>query len=48
MDIEDLEVYQLAEDLAVHIYEGTKRWPEDEKYGLISQASWCVCSLKYS
>ncbi len=34
---EDLQVWQKSIDLAVHIYEMTKNFPSDEKYGLISQ-----------
>ena len=43
----DLKVYQKAFKLAMDIYEVTKSFPDEEKYGLISQmrrSSRSVCS----
>lgn len=37
MDIGELEVYRLAEDLAVDIYRMVKKFPKSEQYGLVSQ-----------
>jgi len=37
MDLEDLEVYQLAEDLVLFVYRQTKKFPRAELYGLTSQ-----------
>ncbi len=34
---EKLEVWQLARELTKHIYVITKSFPDEEKYGLISQ-----------
>jgi four helix bundle protein len=36
-NVEDLAVWQKAIDLTVGIYELTKHFPKDERYGLISQ-----------
>jgi four helix bundle protein len=44
---EKLDVWQLAKDLSKDIYLVTKEFPDDERYGLISQirrASLSVCS----
>jgi four helix bundle protein len=43
----ELEVYQLAFESAMQIYELSKRWPVEEKYSLTDQirrASRSVCS----
>ena len=34
---ENLEVWQLSHDLAVKVYQVTSRFPDSEKYGLVSQ-----------
>ncbi|MCF8085830.1 MAG: four helix bundle protein [Desulfohalobiaceae bacterium] len=43
----DLEVYQMAYDLAMEIFEISKTWPKEEKYSLTDQirrSSRAVCS----
>lgn len=45
MDVEDLEVYRLAEELVVLVYEKTKLLPESEKFGLTSQLRRAVISV---
>ena len=42
----ELNVYQLAFESAMHIYELSKRWPSEEKYSLVDQirrSSRSVC-----
>ena len=41
----DLLVWQQAMDLAVAIYELSRDWPTDERYGLTSQARRAVVSV---
>jgi four helix bundle protein len=43
----DLEVYRLAFDLAMRIFENSKSWPKEEKYALTDQvrrSSRSVCA----
>lgn len=42
---QDLDVWRSAMDLAVEIYELTKDFPGDEKYGLTSQLRRAVVSI---
>lgn len=42
---EDLEIWQLALDLIKAIYEVLKKFPNDEKYDLISQGKRAVVSV---
>ncbi len=35
--VEDLDVFKLSHSLALKIFELTKKFPEEEKFGLISQ-----------
>lgn len=35
--LQDLEIYQLSRELVLEIYEITKDFPSDERYGLTSQ-----------
>ena len=35
--VEDLDVFKLSHSLALEIFELTKNFPEEEKFGLISQ-----------
>lgn len=42
---EDLEVWQLATELAVKVYKLTLHFPKDEKYGLIDQLKRAVTSI---
>jgi four helix bundle protein len=41
----DLIVYQKAYDLALSIYKATKKFPDNEKYGLTSQMRRCSLSI---
>jgi four helix bundle protein len=45
--IEDLDVYKYSYDLALCVYETTKSFPSDERFGLVSQmrrAAVSICS----
>lgn len=42
---EDLEVYQLAVDFAAQAYQLTAKFPESERFGLISQARRAATSV---
>ena len=42
---EDLQVWQKAMDLAVFVYEITRNFPSDEKYGLTSQIRRAAYSI---
>lgn len=37
MKVEDMDVFKLSHELTLQVYEMTKNFPEDEKYGLVSQ-----------
>jgi len=41
----DLVVWQNSVDLAVNIYALTKKFPSDERFGLISQLNRCAVSI---
>lgn len=44
---EKLDVWQLSRQLAVYVYKATKSFPDEEKFGLVSQmrrASISICS----
>jgi four helix bundle protein len=41
----DLIVWQKAVDLVVHIYEATKEFPAEEKYGLVAQMRRAAVSI---
>ncbi len=46
MKVEDLDVFKLAHNLTLKVYEATKGYPENERFGLISQmrrASSSIC-----
>jgi len=46
MKVEDLDVFKLAHDLTLKVYEITAAYPESERFGLISQmrrASASIC-----
>jgi len=46
MKVEDLDVFKLAHDLTLKVYEITAAYPENERFGLISQmrrASASIC-----
>jgi len=42
---EDLEIWQLALDLIKAVYKILKKFPEDEKYDLVSQGKRAVVSI---
>lgn len=42
---EDLEIWQLALELIKAVYEILKRFPEDERYDLVSQGKRAVVSI---
>ena len=41
----DLDVWQRSMSLVVHVYSTTRRYPEDERFGLISQTQRAVVSI---
>jgi len=43
--VEDLDVFKLSHSLALEIYEITKSFPEEEKFGLISQMRRAAYSI---
>jgi len=45
MDLKDLEVYRLAEDLALVVYDKTRKFPKEEVYGLTSQIRRAAISV---
>jgi len=47
LDFTELEVYKLAFEAAMQIFDSSKKWPQDERYSLIDQirrSSRSVCS----
>ena len=42
---EDLEIWQIALELVTAVYELLKKFPEDEKYDLVSQGKRAVVSI---
>ena len=43
--VKNLDIYKKAHDLTLSLYKQTKYFPEDEKYGLISQIRRVVVSI---
>ena len=43
--VEDLDVFKLAHKMVLAIYQITKNFPEDEKFGLISQMRRAAYSI---
>jgi len=43
--VEDLDVFKLSHSLALEIFEITKAFPEEEKFGLISQMRRAAYSI---
>ena len=41
----DLDVWKFSIDLVINIYKLLKKFPDDEKYGIISQMKRCVVSI---
>lgn len=44
-DHRKLEVFGLADSLALRVYDATRRFPEDERYGLTSQLRRAAVSI---
>jgi len=44
-DFRKIEAWQLADDLAVAVYEATKSFPKEEMYGITSQIRRAVTSV---
>jgi len=42
---EKLNVWQKARELSIFVYKKTKRFPDNERFGLISQMRHCVISI---
>ncbi len=45
MTYKDLKVWQKADELALHVYAVTKKFPKDEVYGITSQIRRAVLSV---
>jgi four helix bundle protein len=43
--VEDLDVFNMAHKLVLKIYEATKKFPDEEKFGLVSQMRRAVSSV---
>ncbi len=41
----ELIAWQKAMDLVVHVYDITKMFPDDERFGLVSQMRRCAVSI---
>lgn len=41
----ELIAWQKAMDLVTHVYDMTKRFPDDERFGLVSQMRRCAVSI---
>ena len=41
----DLDVWRLAVDLATDVYEVTKTFPKEERYGMVTQMRRCAVSI---
>lgn len=44
-DVRNLTVFQLADNLAIDIYAATRRFPDDERYGLTTQLRRAAVSV---
>jgi four helix bundle protein len=44
-DHRKMDVFRLADDLTLKIYQATRRFPEDERYGLASQLRRAAVSI---
>ena len=45
MSIEDMDVFKLSHNLTLKIYNQTKRYPLDERFGLVSQMRRAASSV---
>jgi four helix bundle protein len=43
--VEDLEVFKLAHELALGVYQTTRRFPKDEAFGLVAQLRRAAVSV---
>ncbi|MFQ5963441.1 MAG: four helix bundle protein [Candidatus Scalinduaceae bacterium] len=43
--VEDLDVFKMAHELVLKIYKITKKFPDEEKFGLVSQMRRAVSSV---
>jgi len=43
--VENLRIWQEGMDLAIAVYQLTRHWPEDERFGLVSQARRAAYSI---
>ncbi len=43
--VENLRIWQEGRDLAIAVYQLTRYWPEDERFGLVSQARRVAYSI---
>ena len=41
----DLKVWQLGMEVCVRVYEVTREFPSEEKFGLVSQVRWSAASV---
>ena len=44
-NFKDLDAYRLSKEVAVYVYELSKRWPKEEIYGLTSQIRRAAVSV---
>ena len=44
-DFRDLQVWRRAHELTLACYQATRRYPQDERYGLSSQVRRCSASI---
>lgn len=45
MNVEDMDVFKLSHELTLEVYNHTKKYPIDEKFGLISQMRRAASSV---
>ena len=45
MNVDDLDVFKLAHELAVAVYRITEKYPSDERFGLVSQMRRAASSI---
>ncbi|NJM74271.1 MAG: four helix bundle protein [Scytonema sp. RU_4_4] len=43
---QDLEIYKMAFDTAMQIFELSKKFPVEERYSLTDPSAWCSRSLR--
>ncbi|MEW6087245.1 MAG: four helix bundle protein [bacterium] len=45
MNIEEMDVFKLSHSLTIEVYKHTKKYPADEKFGLVSQIRRSASSI---